>query len=390
MSYRIINGTVLLDQGAARRITVDVQGEKIDAIDAGGARPAATVLDAAGLFVLPGIIDIHGDGFERSLMPRPGVFFDHALALAETDRLLVSQGITTAYLGLTVSWEPGLRSLEAGRAVAAALARMRDQMASDVRLQIRWETFALDAVDTVTRWLADEPRPMLAFNDHTTQTLQNRTDPVKLKKWAERSGLSESQYLALLERVAARAPDVPEAVSSLAATARAKGVTMLSHDDRLIETRDYYRGLGATVAEFPLTLAVIEEARARGEQAVLGAPNVLRGGSHIAALDAADMVEAGLCTVLASDYYYPSQLAAAFKLIRERRIALDKVWPLVSRNVAQAAGLEDRGVIAPGRRADLVIVDPDGRAGPLIVATIVGGQLRYLTRNIVQRIGAQS
>ncbi len=71
--------------------------------------------DATGLLVLPGIVDIHGDAFERQLQPRPGVDFPADIALADTESQLLANGITTAFHGVTLSWEPGLRSLTAWR-----------------------------------------------------------------------------------------------------------------------------------------------------------------------------------------------------------------------------------------------------------------------------------
>jgi alpha-D-ribose 1-methylphosphonate 5-triphosphate diphosphatase len=383
MSYTILNGQVLTATGELADAPVQIEGGRLASVG-GATSPRGTVLDATGLLVLPGIIDLHGDGFERSLMPRPGVFFDHEVALAETDRILIAQGITTAYMGLTVSWEPGLRCLAAGETTVAALKRLRSGLACDVRLQIRWETFALDAVETVAAWLDDEPRPILAFNDHTTQSLEKRTDAKKIQNWAERSGLTKDEYVTLLERVAHQADRVPAAIAFLAGRARTLGVTMLSHDDRLVENRHYYRGLGATVCEFPLTRAAIEDARSQSEHTVLGAPNILRGGSHTGALTATDMIGERLCTVLASDYYYPSQLAAVFKLTRAFGYALPQVWPLVSTNAADAAGLRDRGRIQAGQRADLILVDPDGPAGPQVVATLVAGRLCHLSRDILK------
>jgi alpha-D-ribose 1-methylphosphonate 5-triphosphate diphosphatase len=375
---------VLASAGELADTFVRTESDVIASVGDGSQASEAAVLDATGLLVLPGIVDLHGDGFERSLMPRPGIFFDHAVALAEADRNLVAQGITTAYFGLTVSWEPGLRSLEAGHATVAALRKLRNELACDARLQIRWETFALDAVDAVAGWLAEEPRPVLAFNDHTTQSLEKRTDAKKIQSWAERCGLTKDEYLSLLHRVALRGGEVPGAISALARRARELGVRMLSHDDRLIEQRHYYRDLGASVCEFPLTRAAIEDARCHGEHTVLGAPNILRGGSHTGALTATEMIGEGLCTVLASDYYYPSQLAAAFKLARDFGLPLAAAWPLISANAAAAAGLSDRGTIAPGKRADLVLVDADGRAAPQVVATIIAGRLCHLSRDILE------
>jgi alpha-D-ribose 1-methylphosphonate 5-triphosphate diphosphatase len=171
-------------------------------------------------------------------------------------------------------------------------------------------------------------------------------------------------------------------MTRLAAEGRKRGIVMLSHDDRTLEDRAFYRRLGATVAEFPLTDVAIRDAKSHGEPTVLGAPNVLRGGSHTGALSATAMVEAGLCDVLASDYYYPAPFLAAFKLVRERDLPLGRVWPLVSRNAARAVGLDDRGELMPGQRADLILVD-DRKPVPDVVATFAAGRLVHLARDII-------
>jgi alpha-D-ribose 1-methylphosphonate 5-triphosphate diphosphatase len=337
------------------------------------------VIDARGLFVLPGIVDIHGDAFERQIMPRPKVTFPLDVALHETDRQIVANGITTAFHGLTVSWEPGLRSLEAGTAFVSALAATRPHLTADTRLHIRWETFALDAVDLVESWLGLDFPPVFAFNDHTTGSFKRRTDPVKLRSWAERSGVTEAEYRDLLDEVWARHDDVSPAIERLAAAARQRGVAMLSHDDASPDVRAGFRDIGCHVAEFPLTWETAETARAADEHVVLGAPNVVRGGSHIGAVVAADAAEAGVCTVLASDYYYPALLVAAFRLVAEGRLPLERAWPLVSANPAQAAGLVDRGEISPGKRADVIVVEARDGHPPRVRASVIDGKLAYLS-----------
>ena len=116
---------------------------------------------------------------------------------------------------------------------------------------------------------------------------------------------------------------------------------------------------------------------AAGDTTVLGAPNVMRGGSHARRLVAAEAAADGLCSVLTSDYYYPALLYAPFLLEQRGTLPLAKAWDLVSRNAAQAVGLADRGAIAPGLRADLVLVDDSDRTLPVVRASIVAGELRF-------------
>ncbi len=127
-----------------------------------------------------------------------------------------------------------------------------------------------------------------------------------------------------------------------------------------------------------MTADTAQDAAREGDDIVFGAPNVVRGGSHLGWTRAADMVERGLCTILASDYYYPAQLLAAFRLADEGIASLGEAWELVSEAPALAAGLEDRGRIAEGYRADLILVDADRRR-PRVVGTIVAGRVVHLT-----------
>ena len=330
--------------------------------------------DAGGLLVLPGIIDLHGDGFERQVLPRPKVDFPLDVALLETDRQMIGNGITTAFHGLSVSWEPGLRSLETAREFVAALTRLRPALACDTRLHLRWETFALDAVDEVLSWIDREPRPILAFNDHTTGTIEKAAIARKLGTMAERSRLALEDYEALLAEVWGRRDEVPAAVARVASHARAQGAVMLAHDETSPEARAAYRGLGAVASEFPMNEATARAAREAGEHAILGAPNVVRGGSHNGSLDAAEAISRDLCSVLTSDFYYPAQLLAAFRLVADGRLDLPAAWALVSRNAAEAGGLEDRGVLAPSKRADVILVDDSDPGLPRVVACFVAGR----------------
>lgn len=337
----------------------------------------ASVIQADGLLVLPGIVDIHGDGFERQLMPRPGVRFDTALALRDTDRQLVANGITTAFHGVTISWEPGLRSVEAAIDLVETLMEIRQSLRCDTRLHLRWETFALDQLPTVMQWLSLDPKPIVALNDHTTGTILKGAIARKIGQMASRSGLTQDEYRDLLDRVWARRSEVPSAIEELAAAAKLSGNVLLAHDEASPEEREAFRKLGAVTSEFPLTRETAEAARAAGEEIVLGAPNVVRGGSHNGALDATQAVRDGICTVLTSDYHYPSPLHAAFKLAGADLAGLGSSWPLVSANAAKAAGLADRGELQPSKRADLILVDAADPSHPQVMATMVAGRLSY-------------
>jgi alpha-D-ribose 1-methylphosphonate 5-triphosphate diphosphatase len=330
--------------------------------------------DARAMLVLPGIIDLHGDAFERQVMPRPGVRFPLDLALHETDRQMVANGITTAFHAATCSFEPGLRSRETILDLLDALERVRATLACDTRLHLRHEAYNVDAVDEICGWIARGRVDLLAFNDHTPPMLAKIGNLKALGRYTERTGMDPAALGALLHRVKERADEVPGATRRLAAAARQAGLPLASHDDETPAMRAAFRGLGCTISEFPKTAETAADAHQHGEAVILGAPNVVRGGSHLDGVGAADMVERGLCDVLSSDYYYPALLQAALKLARDGKTDLGRAWALVSANPARACGLVDRGEFSPGRRADIVIVDDSNPQLPRVVTTFVAGR----------------
>lgn len=394
----IIEGArVLLPEGLAP-VSVRIEAGRIAGLDV--ARDGARVIKAAGMILAPALVDIHGDAFERQLMPRPGVDFPLHAALLETDRQLSANGIATAWHALTLSWEPGLRSLTTARAVVGGLAALAPRLTVENRVQLRWETFCFEALPLITQALAGPLLPSVAFNDHTSMAvlhpgtaLQDRPfdlDPgfpvtdlaspafaAKMADRAKRSGLSQADYVALIQSVWLRRAEVPAVLAEVAAKARAAGAPMLSHDDSQPETRRFYHDLGARICEFPMNLRAAEAARANGDWIVFGAPNAARGGSHLGSPGAGDMLDRGLCDILASDYFYPAMLTAVARLHAERRAPLAALWKLISTNPARASGLTDRGAMEPGQRADLTLLEwpEDGTPAPRL--TLVAGRTAY-------------
>ncbi len=355
-----------------------VAGREIAAVGADNGHGGSGI-DAGGLLVLPGIVDLHGDAFERQMMPRPGVDFPIDVALVDSDRQAISNGITTVFHGTTWSWEPGLRSADNARKLLEAIEQLRPQLAADTRFHLRQETYNLDAESEIIDWLSEGRVDLFAFNDHMDSTVASLTKPLKRSRMVERTGLTHEAFDQLLQSVITRGHDVPASIARLAQAARAAGVRMLSHDDPSPTVRQSYRALGATIAEFPVNEETARDAAAASDFIVFGAPNVVRGGSHTGCPSASDMIAKGLCSVLASDYYYPAPLLAAFRLAADGVRPLAEAWQLVSSAPARAAGLADRGTLAAGQRADILLVDDSVPLRPRIVAVVAAGRLVYLT-----------
>jgi alpha-D-ribose 1-methylphosphonate 5-triphosphate diphosphatase len=378
MDFRIVGGQVL-HQGVLESTSIHVDMADGVIAEIGADRHSETTIDAGGLLVLPGIVDIHGDAFERQMMPRPGVEVSLDIALIDSDRQVVANGITTVFHGVTWSWEPGLRGTENARGILAAIEALRPRLAADTRFHLRHETFNLEAEAEISEWLVARRIHALAFNDHMPSPDSAAKRPDKITQMVQRSGISHDDFVALVQRLRSRDNEVPHSIARLAELATANGIPLLSHDDASPEQRQWFRAMGCRVSEFPMNAETAQAAAAAGDSIVMGAPNVMRGKSHMGWASATDMIARGLCSVLASDYYYPAQLVAAFRLADIGIAPIEKAWPLVSEAPARAVGLHDRGRIARGLRADLVVIDPSVPARPCVIAVVVAGRIVHLT-----------
>jgi alpha-D-ribose 1-methylphosphonate 5-triphosphate diphosphatase len=376
----IRNARALLPEGEVATIDVTLSGGEIAAL--GGSR-SGRAIDAKGLLLLPGIVDLHGDAFERQIMPRPGVHLPIDLALQETDHQLVANGITTAFHGLTWSWEPGLRGRDSALNFFDAVERMRPRLRSDTRIHLRHEVYNTPAAGEIVDLLTAGRIGLLAFNDHLPMLRRKRNPLQKLAQYAERAQLTVEAFSDLLDAVAARDGSVAATNDRIAERARATAVAMASHDDASPETRRHYHGLGCDLCEFPLNRDTLHAARALRNAIIMGAPNVMRGGSHTGGLRVADLVAENLVDVLTSDYYYPALLHAPFRLAAEGVVGFAEAWNLVSANPARRVGLEDRGTIATGKRADLLLVDDSDLALPHVIATFVAGRVVNASRDLL-------
>jgi len=374
MRQRVVGGRVLVAGGGLEETTVEVEDGRV--VGVGGSGGGAAEIDVAGALVLPGIVDFHGDAFERQVMPRPGVRVPMDIALLDTDAQLAAAGITTAFHGITCSWEPGLRSVATMRELFDGFARLATSFMVDHRVHLRYEADNLDAVDEVAEGIAAGRIHLLALNDHTPAIASRLDRPDALAKYTDRAGVSGERFRELCLAAMERRREVPAAIDRLTGVARASGVAIAAHDETSVEQRHHNRALGAMVCEFPMDRGAAVDAAAAGEFVVMGAPNVVRGGSHLGNGGAAEYVAEGLCGILASDYHYPSLFNAPFVLAAAGKAAFADAWRLVSTAPAKAVGLDDRGEIRPGARADILVVR-DGGSVPRIARAMVAGRTVY-------------
>jgi alpha-D-ribose 1-methylphosphonate 5-triphosphate diphosphatase len=345
---------------------------------------AMRAVDLSGFLVLPGIVDIHGDGFERHLAPRRGAMKDIDQGLVAAEAEIAANGITTAVLAQFYSWEGGMRGPEFATRVFEGLELIRPRVVTDLRTQLRFETPMLDDYDAVQTTIARFAVPYVVFNDHLPHdALAKGKRPQRLTGQALRIGRNPEKHLAYMHALHARMGEVPEALQSLCAALSEAGVLMGSHDDTSVEARDGWRAMGARIAEFPEAAEAVEAAHAAGDPVIMGAPNVVRGGSHNGNASAAEMVMMGYVSALASDYHYPSLRRAAFLMADGGVCDLATAWGLISSGPASVLGLTDRGRLDTGQRADLVVLDAKTRA---VCATFCAGNVSYMSGEVAARL----
>jgi alpha-D-ribose 1-methylphosphonate 5-triphosphate diphosphatase len=366
LDLHITGADILWDDAAGG----DVLGLRDGVIQDAAVGPA---IHLAGWQVLPGIIDLHGDGFEHHLAPRRGAMKDLTAGFFATEAELAANGITTAYLAQFYSWEGGMRGPDFAARMLAGLRDFAPRVGTDMRAQLRVESHLIDQYGAIAALIAEHDVGYVVFNDHLPHdALARGKRPPRLTGQALKSGRSPEAHLALLQRLHDQGAAVPAALGDLARDLRGRGVVLGSHDDPDPETRRVARGQGMGISEFPETLEAAQAAQDAGDAVILGAPNVVRGGSHAGKVSAGDLARAGLCSALASDYHYPAPFTAAMHLAGD--LGLAAAWALVSSGPASVLGLADRGRLAPGLRGDIIAVDPaTGRPG----LTIAGGRITY-------------
>ncbi|KIC12244.1 phosphonate metabolism protein PhnM [Leisingera sp. ANG-M1] len=342
--------------------------------------PAGRAVDLSGYLVLPGIVDLHGDGFERHLAPRRGAMKQMAEGVVAAEAELAANGITTAVLAQFYSWEGGLRGPEFAGQVFEGIQAVRASLVTDLLPQLRFEIHMLEDYAGLAARIAEWQVPYVVFNDHLPHDrLSQGKKPPRLTGQALKAGRNPEVHWQMLKDMHARKGEVPAAADALCAELAAMGVRLGSHDDHTGEDRAVWRGRGARISEFPETLEAAEAARAAGDNIILGSPNVVRGGSHKGNASAVELIAMGLCDALASDYHYPSPRRAALMLERSGLLDLAAAWKLVSEGPARVLGLQDRGRLEAGKRADIVVLDKETRR---VAATLSGGRVSYMSGDI--------
>ena len=350
LADEIVDGSVLVRDGM------------IVAIEPGGSRNGE---DMEGDYLIPGLVELHTDHLENHYRPRPGVFWDPMAALHAHDAQIACSGITTVFDAVRIGSDVDLPDMLAHAEKLVSAVRAGGQagwMRAEHFIHLRCE---LPSHDVVAHFdaLAHHPSTRLAsVMDHTPGQRQFRSLDAYKNFYARHMGGTPEEAQAYIDARHAEHERYSTANrQALVARAHGMNIALASHDDATLAHVEEAEADGVAIAEFPTTLEAASAAHAAGLSILMGAPNVVRGKSHSGNISATDLVAAGLLDILSSDYVPFALLQAAF-LLPDRVAGLDLPQALatVTINPARAAGFDDRGEIAPGKRADLVRVAAKG------------------------------
>jgi len=356
----LTNARVVLDDRVIERGWVAVAHRGIVEIGEGQAPERGE--DFGGDLLMPGLIELHTDHLEAHYVPRPKVFWDPVAAVVSYDGQLATSGITTVLDSLRVWREDGAEDVDGQADILSAAidkARRAGLLRADHFLHLRCEIPMPMVVEDAAKLASRPDVRLISLMDHTPGQRQFR-DEKKLREYyrGKKGGLSEPELDALFARRFEYQKKYADAnMRGVVALAKRLGVPLASHDDTTDENvTDAIRDKVA-VAEFPTTIEAARGLHEAGIAILMGAPNVVRGGSHSGNIAAADLAREGYLDILSSDYIPSSLLMGALQLPdRIPSITLPQAVRTVTKAPAKAVGLNDRGEIAKGKRADLIRV----------------------------------
>ncbi len=336
--------------------SVRIAGETIIEVASGAAIPAGAI-DCDGDFVCPGLVELHTDNLERHIQPRPRVDWPHAAAILAHDAELASTGITTVFDAMRIGSIPsGQRYKKYARDLSRELWNLREQDALKIShfLHLRAEVCSETLVAELDEFDADDRVGLVSLMDHTPGQRQFR-DMAQLEAYMKgKHGMNDDdflQHVAQLKALRERFGDRHEVETVKAA--RRFGAMLASHDDTTDAQVRTSAGHGITLAEFPTTVEAARACHDHGIKVMMGAPNVIRGGSHSGNVAAHELAELGHLDILSSDYVPAALLLSAARL-GEMWGDMARGLRTVTQTPAQVVGLDDRGELRAGARADVI------------------------------------
>ncbi|TWG91278.1 alpha-D-ribose 1-methylphosphonate 5-triphosphate diphosphatase [Mesorhizobium sp. J18] len=320
--------------------------------------------DLEGDFLIPGLVELHTDHLEGHYAPRPKVRWNPIAAVLAHDAQVASSGITTVLDALRIGLDGDADLTPADmRQLADAIedSVKTDRLRADHFLHLRCEVSSPECMEGFAYFDGDERVKLASLMDHSPGQRQfTKMESYRLY-YMRKMKLTEEQFRLFCEKriEESRENSAPNR-KAVTEACRERGIVLASHDDATLEHVEEAVSQGVRVAEFPTTSVAAKASKEAGMAVLMGAPNVVRGGSHSGNISARTLAESDNLDILSSDYIPFSLIQSAFFLGEVvEGISLPRAMAMVSKNPAEAIGLNDRGAILEGRRADLVRVRVD-------------------------------
>lgn len=358
----ILSNARVVTTGHVLHGSVVVENGEIVEIHEGPSRHAEA-LDFAGDYLLPGLVDIHTDHFEKHLYPRAHVRWDFMRAALAHDAQIIGGGVTTVFDSLCVGattdnperaeiLKPMIEALEqaqkSGMLRAEHLVHLRCELTDPVTPQLTAENIDREIVRVIS------------VMEHLPGIRQSRNIEAYVARACKSTGESPERVREKIKVLVAEKSHIAATTRpDIVALARARSMPLMSHDDTDIAHIEEGVAEGVSISEFPCSMEAAEAARTAGMHIVAGAPNLVRGGSQSGNIAVRDLLAARLVDILASDYVPRSMLDAAFMIAADPGLDYDlpSAVAMVTRTPALAGNLPDRGAIKTGLKADLIRVD---------------------------------
>ncbi|MEA5093128.1 Alpha-D-ribose 1-methylphosphonate 5-triphosphate diphosphatase [bioreactor metagenome] len=383
--YLITNGQVVTETEILNNSEVLIDGENIVGIYASGTNKVTkldTVINAEEGLIAPGFVDIHSDYIENMASPRPTSVLDFDISIRETEKILINQGITTMFHSLSFIGEDEfsvkpIRSPENVKALLEKIAQTHNRLhLIRHRFHARLEIDAVDNIEQIKQFILAGKVQLLSFMDHSPGQGQYRNLEIYRKTLKGYKKITDNEIDKVIAARQGSEKMTLAMIQDIAELAHRKNIAIASHDDDTLEKIEFLKQFGATISEFPITIEVAKAAKAAGMLTLVGAPNILLGGSHSGNMSAAQAINEGVVDILCSDYYPAALLHAIFIMHEQYGQDLAKMFRLVTLNPAVAVKMDrEIGSIVPGKKADVLIINKIEGDFPVITCVMVDGKV---------------
>ena len=340
------------------------------------------VIDAGGGYIAPGFVDIHSDYIETIISPRPTSIMSMKVGLRESERILMTHGITTIFHSLSYYGDDKYshKAIRNPENVQRCVDAIHDTHSAPHlirhRLHARFEIDSLEQMPVLEQNIANGKVHLLSFMDHTPGQGQYRNLEIYKEIMRGYRTISDHEVDVLIQEQVDKTKMTFDDIERISKMAIARNIAVASHDDDDIAKLQVVQSYGTTISEFPITLDVAKEAKRMGMYTIAGAPNILNGGSHSGNLSASEAIQARVIDIICSDYYPPAMLLGIFELASQYEEDLHRLFQLVTINPARAVNMDaEIGSIARGKKADIIVIEQMDDGYPVVTSTIVDGNI---------------